>query len=128
MFKHLKQTFIRVCLAFVAIAALNVAAPSLIFAQEASGGVVEGIIADSNGPVPGAAVMIKDKTGAVISGMHGDYTLSGLEMNDVIVVTILGYKDAQAVWTGQQKLNFTLEVSTEFLDEVVVTALGIKRE
>ena len=128
MFKHLKQTFIRVCLAFVAIAALNVAAPSLTFAQEASGGVVEGIIADSNGPVPGAAVMIKDKTGAVISGMDGDYTLSGLEMNDVIVVTILGYKDAQAVWTGQQKLNFTLEVSTEFLDEVVVTALGIKRE
>ena len=60
--------------------------------------------------------------------MDGDYTLSGLEMNDVIVVTILGYKDAQAVWTGQQKLNFTLEVSTEFLDEVVVTALGIKRE
>lgn len=44
MFKHLKQTFIRVCLAFVAIAALNVAAPSLTFAQEASGGVVEGII------------------------------------------------------------------------------------
>lgn len=38
MFKHLKQTFIRVCLAFVAIAALNVAAPSLTFAQEASGG------------------------------------------------------------------------------------------
>ena len=128
MFKHLKQTFIRVCLAFVAIAALNVAAPSLTFAQEASGGVVEGIIADSNGPVPGAAVMIKDKTGAVISGMDGGYTLSGLEMNDVIVVTILGYKDAQAVWTGQQKLNFTLVEATEFLDEVVVTALGIKRE
>lgn len=128
MFKHLKQTFIRVCLAFVPIAALNVAAPSLTFAQEASGGLVEGIIADSNGPVPGAAVMIKDKTGAVISGMHGDYTLSGLEMNDVIVVTILGYKDAEAVWTGQKTLNFTLVEATEFLDEVVVTALGIKRE
>ena len=128
MFKHLKQTFIRVCLAFVAIAALNVAAPSLTFAQEASGGVVEGIIADSNGPVPGAAVMIRDKAGAVISGMDGEYTLSGLSKNDVIVVSILGYKDAEAVWTGQQKLNFTLEVSTEFLDEVVVTALGIKRE
>ena len=40
MFKHLKQTFIRVCLAFVAIAALNVAAPSLTFAQEASGETV----------------------------------------------------------------------------------------
>lgn len=128
MFKHLKQTFIRVCLAFVAIAALNVAAPSLTFAQEASGGVVEGIIADSNGPVPGAAVMIRDKAGAVISGMDGEYTLSGLSKNDVIVVSILGYKDAEAVWTGQKTLNFTLVEATEFLDEVVVTALGIKRE
>lgn len=128
MFKHLKQTFIRVCLAFVAIAALNVAAPSLTFAQEASGGVVEGIIADSNGPVPGAAVMIRDKAGAVVSGMDGEYTLSGLSKNDVIVVSILGYKDAEAVWTGQKTLNFTLVEATEFLDEVVVTALGIKRE
>ena len=129
MFKHLKQTFLRVCVALIAAAALNVTAPFSAYAQNTSGkGTVEGIITDSNGPVPGAAVMIKDKTGAVISGMDGDYTLSGLEMNDVIVVTILGYKDAQAVWTGQQKLNFTLEVSTEFLDEVVVTALGIKRE
>lgn len=129
MFKHLKQTFLRVCVALIAAATLNVAAPFSAYAQNTSGkGTVEGIITDSNGPVPGAAVMIKDKTGAVISGMDGDYTLSGLEMNDVIVVTILGYKDAQAVWTGQQKLNFTLEVSTEFLDEVVVTALGIKRE
>ncbi|CDC64462.1 tonB-linked outer membrane protein SusC/RagA family [Bacteroides sp. CAG:770] len=129
MFKHLKQTFLRVCVALIAAATLNVAAPFSAYAQNTSGkGTVKGIITDSNGPVPGAAVMIKDKTGAVISGMDGDYTLSGLEMNDVIVVTILGYKDAQAVWTGQQKLNFTLEVSTEFLDEVVVTALGIKRE
>lgn len=129
MFKHLKQTFLRVCVALIAAVTLNVAAPFSAYAQNTSGKVtVEGIITDSNGPVPGAAVMIKDKTGAVISGMDGDYTLSGLEMNDVIVVTILGYKDAQAVWTGQQKLNFTLEVSTEFLDEVVVTALGIKRE
>ena len=129
MFKHLKQTFLRVCVALIAAATLNVAAPFSAYAQNTSGkGTVEGIITDSNGAVPGAAVMIKDKTGAVISGIDGEYTLSGLEMNDVIVVTILGYKDAQAVWTGQQKLNFTLEVSTEFLDEVVVTALGIKRE
>ena len=129
MFKHLKQTFLRVCVALIAAATLNVAAPFSAYAQNTSGkGTVEGIITDSNGAVPGAAGMIKDKTGAVISGIDGEYTLSGLEMNDVIVVTILGYKDAQAVWTGQQKLNFTLEVSTEFLDEVVVTALGIKRE
>ena len=65
MFKHLKQTFLRVCVALIAAATLNVAAPFSAYAQNTSGkGTVEGIITDSNGAVPGAAVMIKDKTGA----------------------------------------------------------------
>lgn len=59
MFKHLKQTFLRVCVALIAAAALNVTAPLSAYAQNTSGkGTVEGIITDSNGPVPGAAVMI----------------------------------------------------------------------
>ncbi len=128
MFKHLKQTILRACVALFAAGALNVAIPSVANAQEARGGVVEGRITDSNGPVAGAAVMIRDKAGAVISGIDGEYKLTGLEKNDVIVVSILGYKDAEAAWTGQSTLNFSLEVSSEFLDEVVVTALGIKRE
>ena len=41
-----------------------------------SGGVVEGRITDSNGPVAGAAVMIRDKAGAVISGIDGEYKLT----------------------------------------------------
>lgn len=128
MFKHLKQTILRACVALFAAGALNVAIPSVANAQEARGGVVEGRITDSNGPVAGAAVMIRDKAGAVISGIDGEYKLTGLEKNDVIVVSILGYKDAEAVWTGQSTLNFSLVEAAEFLDEVVVTALGIKRE
>ena len=79
MFKHLKQTILRACVALFAAGALNVAIPSVANAQEARGGVVEGRITDSNGPVAGAAVMIRDKAGAVISGMDGEYKLTGLE-------------------------------------------------
>lgn len=75
----------------------------------------------------GAAVMVKGGEGGVISGMDGEFTVSGLNLNDVIVVSILGYETQEIVYTGQQRLDVFLQVSTEFLDEVVVTALGIKR-
>ena len=37
MFKHLKQTFLRVCVALIAAATLNVAAPFSAYAQNTSG-------------------------------------------------------------------------------------------
>lgn len=91
------------------------------------GGVVSGVISDDKGPVIGAAVMVKGGTTGVTTGMDGEYTLSGLKSGDVIVVSILGYNDLELTYEGQEILNGTLTVSTEFLDEVVVTALGIKR-
>ena len=92
------------------------------------GGTVSGIVTDDQGPVIGAAVMIKDGQGGVTTGLDGEYTLSGLEQGDVIVVSILGYETQEVTYVGQATQNFQLKVSSEFLDEVVVTALGIKRE
>ena len=60
--------------------------------------------------------------------LDGEYTLSGVEQGAVIVVSILGYETQEVTYVGQATQNFQLKVSSEFLDEVVVTALGIKRE
>lgn len=72
--------------------------------------------------------MIKDGQGGVTTGLDGEYTLSGLKEGDVIVVSILGYETQEVLYVGQATQNIQLRVSSEFLDEVVVTALGIKRE
>ena len=72
--------------------------------------------------------MIKDSQGGVTTGMDGEYSLSGLEQGDVIVVSILGYETQEVSYVGQATQDFLLKTSTEFLDEVVVTALGIKRQ
>ena len=116
--------------AFIAVAVLNIL-PPVANAQDpatAGGGIVSGIITDSQGPVIGAAVMIKGGAGGVITGTDGDYTLTGVKPGDVIVVSLLGYKELEIPYNGQAVLNAVLQVSSEFLDEVVVTALGIKRE
>lgn len=130
MLKTMMSSLFRCSMAVIAFAFLNVLASSSLFAQNANdgGGTVGGIVTDDQGPVIGAAVMIRDGQGGVTTGLDGEYTLSGLKSGDVIVVSILGYQDQEAVWTGQARQDFRLSVSTEFLDEVVVTALGIKRE
>ena len=117
-------------MAVLAFAALNMLTPSDVFAQSANdgGGTVSGVVTDDQGPVIGAAVMIKDGQGGVTTGFDGEYTLSGLKSGDVIVVSILGYETQEIPYVGQATQNVQLSVSSEFLDEVVVTALGIKRE
>lgn len=130
MLKTLKSSLFRCCMAVLAFAALNMLTPSDVFAQSANdgGGTVSGVVTDDQGPVIGAAVMIKDGQGGVTTGFDGEYTLSGLKSGDVIVVSILGYETQEIPYVGQATQNVKLSVSTEFLDEVVVTALGIKRE
>ena len=104
MLKTLKSSLFRCCMAVLAFAALNVLTPSDVFAQNANdgGGTVSGVVTDDQGPV--------------------------LKSGDVIVVSILGYETQEIPYVGQATQNVQLSVSTEFLDEVVVTALGIKRE
>lgn len=125
MFKTIKSSLVKCLFATMAIFTLATVAPSKALAQD---GTVSGTITDESGPVVGAAVMIKGAKGGVTSDFDGKYTLTDLKSNDVIVVSILGYQDMEAVWTGQKVQDFQLKVSSEFLDEVVVTALGIKRE
>ena len=131
MLKTMKSSLFRCCLAVLALAGLNMLAAFPGSAQnrsESGGGTVSGIVTDEQGPVIGAAVMIKDSQGGVTTGMNGEFTLSGLDLNDVIVVSILGYETQEIPYTGQERLDVRLKTSTEFLDEVVVTALGIKRQ
>ena len=46
----------------------------------------------------------------------------------VLVVTFIGYKTKEVPVGKQSVINVTLSEDAELLDEVVVTALGIKRE
>ena len=129
MLEPIKLSFFRCCMAIAAVACLNMLTSLPSLAQTKSGGgIVSGIVTDEQGPVIGAAVMIKDGQGGVTTGLEGEYSLSGLEHGDVIVVSILGYETQEIPYVGQATQNVVLKVSSEFLDEVVVTALGIKRE
>lgn len=107
--------------------ALFIAMPSSVFAQNTVGGGVYGTITDEAGPVIGASVMVKGTMNGSTTDVDGTFSLSGLKANDVIVVSMIGYDTQEIVYTGQTKLEISLQMSNEYLDGVVVTALGIKR-
>ncbi len=124
----IKSSLFKFCIALFALAALNMLIP-VVNAQEPaqSGGGVSGIVSDDQGPVIGAAVMVKGGTGGVTTDVDGHYVLKGVKPGDIVIFSLLGYEDLELAYAGQPTLNAILSVSSEFLDEVVVTALGIKR-
>lgn len=91
-------------------------------------GKVTGIVEDAVGPVAGASVVIKGTTNGNITDMDGKFTLDGLKNGDIIQITFIGYVTREIKYTGQPSLNVKLVEDTQKIDEVVVTALGIKRQ
>ncbi len=90
--------------------------------------VVTGQVLDTNGePLIGVNIQIKGTLEGGITDLDGNYRIETTTENPVIVYSYLGFKTQEVVWNGQSSINITLEDDTEMMEEVVVTALGIKR-
>lgn len=91
-------------------------------------GKVSGVVQDDFGPVAGASVVIKGTTNGSITDMDGNFSLDGVKNGDIIQISFIGYSTQEIAYTGQPSLNVKLVEDSQKLDEVVVTALGIKKD
>ncbi|MCD7977342.1 MAG: SusC/RagA family TonB-linked outer membrane protein [Tannerellaceae bacterium] len=90
---------------------------------------VTGVVLDEFGePVIGANVVVKGTTNGMITGFDGDFTLENVPDNAILVISYIGYEPQEVEVAGKTILNITLSEDTQKLDEIVVTALGIKRQ
>ena len=104
----------------------QLARPVLAQTQAVSGLVTA---ADGTG-LPGVNVILKGTTQGTTTDARGKYSLAvpASKAGNTLVFSFVGYK-AQEVAVGEQNfLNVTLGEDTKELDEVVVTALGIRKE
>ena len=90
-------------------------------------GKVSGNVVDKLGPVIGASVVVKGTTNGNITDFDGNFTLEGVKKGDIIQISYIGYSIQEIEYTGQASINVTMVEDAEQLDEVVVTALGMKR-
>ncbi len=88
---------------------------------------VTGKVVDSTGePLIGVTVLEKGTTNGAITDFDGNFTLNVAGASSVLQFSYVGYKSVEFT-AAQSIINVTLGEDTEVLEEVVVTALGIKR-
>lgn len=94
-------------------------------AVEADGITVKGNISDVSGPLIGVSVIVVGTTNGTITDMDGNFTLE-CNVGDELEISYIGYNTIRV--KAQSNMQITLEESSTELEEVVVTALGIKRD
>lgn len=84
--------------------------------------------ASDNSPLPGATVLVKGTVLGTVTDVDGKYVLSVPAGNDVLVFSFVGYKDHEETIGGRSVINVAMEPDVFQLNNVVVTAIGIKAE
>lgn len=99
---------------------------SVAFAQEKK---VSGRVTDANGkPLVGATIAVQGSNIATQTDENGNYSLS-VPIGKIVIFRSVGYADKTLIIKdGQSAFNIILDNSNRELDEVIVTALGVKRE
>lgn len=91
-------------------------------------GRVTGVVEDELGPVAGASVLVKGTTNGTMTDMDGKFTLENVKTGDVIQISFIGFATQDIPYTGQTSITVHLKEDAQALDEVVVTALGMRRD
>lgn len=92
-----------------------------------SQGTVSGLLTDDSGePLVGALVENKSNKAKVLTDIDGRFTIKAAP-GDVLSFSSVGMQPIEKKVTGST-MNVTMSANSNTLDEVVVTALGIKKD
>ena len=87
--------------------------------------VLKGTVSDETGPLAGAAVKVVGTTTGVVTDMDGRFEIS-CEPGTPLEIMFIGYQSQ--IVAAQNGMSIVLKEDVHVLEEVVVTALGIKRD
>lgn len=102
---------------------LNVMSP-----EEFRQSKISGEVRDPDGtPVAGASVKINGKPGGTQTDLSGRFTIEA-EVNDVLVISAIGYAEKQITVGAGLNYNISLEKQYSELDQVVVVGYGTQKK
>ncbi len=101
-----------------------------IFSGMAQTRVLTGTVSSSEDglPIPGVSVSVKGTTTGTISNMDGVYSITVSESARTLVFSFVGMVTQDIPITSSTKIDVVLNPIVIGVDEVVVTAMGIKRD
>lgn len=90
---------------------------------------IRGSVKDSTGnALPGVIIQVKGSSKATMTDKDGNFTLDNVKDGDVLLFSFIGYTPKEYTIKGEQTINIVLIDQAISIDQVVVTALGIKRQ
>ncbi|OJW75719.1 MAG: SusC/RagA family TonB-linked outer membrane protein [Spirosoma sp. 48-14] len=95
-----------------------------VWAQTVSGRVTS---ADDNQPLPGVSIVVKGSTTGTTSRADGTYSLN-VPANGTLTFSFIGYQTQEFAVGNRTTIDVAMAVGTATLSEIVVTALGIKKD
>lgn len=116
----MKKLFLLICL-FV------FAGASLLAQNKVITGAVTSAVA-GEGSLPGVTVLVKGTTIGAITDLNGNYSVSAPTTATTLVFSYVGMKTQEVEIAGRSVVNCVMESESVGLNEVVVTAFGIKRQ
>tara|TARA_R110000823_G_scaffold87053_1_gene194386 strand:+ start:4632 stop:7676 length:3045 start_codon:yes stop_codon:yes gene_type:complete len=81
---------------------------------------ITGVVSDDEGPLPGVNVIIEGTSIGTSTDFDGNYTISNVDTNAVLLFSYIGYKTQAIPVNGQTQINVTMSVDANALDEVVL--------
>lgn len=97
--------------------------------KQQPGMVIKGKVSNvQNQALQGVGIRIKASNGFTATDATGNYSINVPDLDAVLIFTHIGYQPQERRVDGNAVLNIIMQSEEQELDEVVVTALGIKRE
>lgn len=96
-----------------------------VFAQQKT--VTGKVISMDGSPLPGITVQIKGTKTAAATSENGEFTIS-VPNNAVLQFSGVGFENQEIRVGNQTSLTVVMQIESRMLEQVVVTALGIKRQ
>ncbi len=91
--------------------------------------VVSGKVTDSNGaPLPGVTVVVKGTNNGVITDTDGNFSLSDVSSDNVLVFSFIGMQSQEVNVGNQSVINVTMEVDVIGIEEVVTIGYGVQKK
>lgn len=88
---------------------------------------IKGVVSDQSGePLPGVSISVKGTTSGTITDMNGHFTIKAKKGN-TLVFSYIGYQKLEQK-VLENSVKITLKENAVEVDEVVITALGIRKE
>ena len=125
------------CLSLVLLALFGVSAPfaanaaveSVLSSQSTQQAKkITGKVLDAAGePIIGASVLVKGSGTGAVTDIDGNFSVEA-PVGSTLEVSFIGYKTVTLKVTNATTYTVSLQDDSQALDEVVVTAMGIKKE